>query len=146
VNPDDVTVHRQLDPARIGDLVELFRSAWWARTRDPAEVARAVAGSDLVVALVHEPDDRLVGFARVLTDFTYLATILDVIVAPDGRGAGLGARLMDTLVGDPDLAAVRSVELVCQPDLLPFYRQWGFTDQVGRSTLMRRTTDAGLIG
>lgn len=30
------------------------------------------------------------------------------------------------------------------PDLMPFYRRWGFTDQVGRSRLMRRTSDPRL--
>ncbi|MFI5693207.1 hypothetical protein ACIA58_15275 [Kribbella sp. NPDC051586] len=43
------------------------------------------------------------------------------------------------------LAAVRSLELVCQPELIPFYRRWAFSDQVGASTLMRRSTDTRLI-
>lgn len=77
----------------------------------------------------------MVGFARVITDEVYLAVVLDVIVAPGSRGCGLGAVLMDTIVGHRRLAAVRSVELVCQPDLMPFYRRWGFTEQVGRSRL-----------
>jgi hypothetical protein len=49
--------------------------------------------------------------------------------------------LLDAIVGHPRLAAVRSVELVCQPDLVPFYRRWGITEPVGRSRLMRRTAD-----
>jgi len=49
--------------------------------------------------------------------------------------------LMDTVVGHPQMATVRSIELVCQPDVMPFYRRWGFTDQVGPSRLMRKTAD-----
>ncbi len=45
--------------------------------------------------------------------------------------------LIDAIVKHPRLADVRSVELVCQPDMVPFYR-WGFTDEVGGSRLMRR--------
>ena len=30
------------------------------------------------------------------------------------------------------------IELVCQPELIDFYRRWGFTDHVGASRLMRR--------
>jgi len=45
----------------------------------------------------------------------------------------------------PQLAGVRSVELVCQPELVPFYRRHGFTDQVGHSRLMRRSADLNLI-
>ncbi|MEV0808960.1 hypothetical protein [Micromonospora sp. NPDC050200] len=41
---------------------------------------------------------------------------------------------------------MRSFELVCQPDLMPFYWRWGFTEQVGHSGLMRRTADPRLTG
>ncbi len=56
----------------------------------------------------------------MITDDGYLALVLDVIVE------------------HPRLADVRSVEIVCQPDMVPFYRRWGFTDEVGGSRLMRR--------
>jgi hypothetical protein len=46
---------------------------------------------------------------------------------------------MDAIVAHPRVAVVDSVELVCQPDLVDFYRRWGFTDDVGRSLLMRRS-------
>jgi predicted GNAT family N-acyltransferase len=105
-----------------------------------------LAASDLVLAVVHRPSGRLVGFARVLTDEVYLAVVLDVIVDSGQWGSGLGALLMDAVVGHPRLAGVASVELVCQPELMPFYRRWGFTEQVGRSRLMRRTTDPLLLG
>jgi hypothetical protein len=49
--------------------------------------------------------------------------------------------LLDAVVGHPHLAEVRSIELVCQPGLVPFYRRWGFTDRAGQSGLMRRTED-----
>ncbi|HEX5117030.1 MAG TPA: GNAT family N-acetyltransferase [Pseudonocardiaceae bacterium] len=100
-----------------------------------------LAASDLTLAVVDRESGRLVGFARVLADDVYLAVVLDVIVAPAWRAAGLGAMLMDAVVGHPRLAGVRSIELVCQPELIPFYRRWGFTDQVGPSRLMRGTAD-----
>ena len=104
-----------------------------------------LAGSDIVVAAVDRTSDRFVGFARVITDFTYVALILDVIVAPEFQGCGIGARIMESVVTHPRLAGVRSLELVCQPDVVGFYGRWGFTEQVGNSRLMRRTTDARLM-
>lgn len=77
----------------------------------------------------------------MLTDKTCLAIILDVIVAPDVRGAGVGSAIMDAALAHPSVADVKSIELVCQPDLIAFYWQWNFTDQVGQSRLMRRTAD-----
>lgn len=144
MNRSDVAVSETLEPVRLPQLMGLFASSWWAAERTSAHVAEMVRQSDLVLALVHRPDDRLVGFGRVLTDYTYLAMILDVIVAPEARGAGLGQLLMDGILEHPKLAQVRSVELVCQPELVPFYSRWGFTEQVGRSRLMRRTSDPRL--
>ncbi len=91
------------------------------------------------MTLVSTPDERVVAFVCILTDDTYLALILDVIVAPDYRGQGLGRLLMDSICTHPRVQGVKSLELVCQPELIPFYRRWGFSEQVGRSLLMRRT-------
>ena len=142
----DVEIRSTVGPDQFDRLMDLFASAWWTANRTRDEVARMLAGSDLVVALVHRPADRLVGFARVLTDGVYLAVVLDVVVTPGSRGSGLGALLLDSVVRHPRLSEVRSIELVCQPELVPFYRRWGFTDRVGRSVLMRRTADPLLIG
>jgi predicted GNAT family N-acyltransferase len=81
----------------------------------------------------------------VLTDRTYLAVILDVIVASDVRGSGVATLIMDAVLQHPWVADVKSTELVCQPDLVPFYQRWGFSDQVGQSRLLRRTADPSLI-
>ena len=140
-------VSRDVERIRVPELTELFASAWWATGRTETETRGILAGSDVVVRLTDRSSGRLVGFARVPTDRTYLALILDVITAPDLRGSGIGTMIMDALLEHPWTARVRSVELVCQPDLIAFYRRWGFTDEVGQSRLMRRTpthTDAGI--
>jgi hypothetical protein len=36
------------------------------------------------------------------------------------------------------LDGIESVELSCQPEMVPFYRRWGFDDRLGGSLLMRR--------
>ena len=135
----------ELEPEDLPELLKLFASAWWAARRTETEVRRMLAGSDVAVFVKHPGSGRLVGFARALTDETFLAIVLDVIVAPDTRGAGVGAMLMDHIVRHPRIVDVNSVELVCQPGLMPFYRRWGFTEHVGQSRLMRRTTDPMLI-
>ncbi|WP_405065677.1 GNAT family N-acetyltransferase [Kribbella sp. NBC_01510] len=140
----EIAVLTSVEPARLPDLLHLFATAWWMSDRTLDETVRILAESDLVLTLQDQDTDRLVGFARILTDYAHVALVLDVVVAAEHRGAGLGAALMDAVVSHPRLADVRSIELVCQPELVPFYRRWGFTDEVGRSLLMRRTADARL--
>jgi predicted GNAT family N-acyltransferase len=129
---------------RLPQLVELFASTWWASERTLAQADTIVTNSDVVIGLVDDAD-RLVAFARVLTDTVAFAMIFDVIVAPDVRGTGLGDQLMQRLLARPELAEVGSIELVCRPDLLEFYERFGFTRSVGASRLMRRTTDHRLL-
>jgi GNAT superfamily N-acetyltransferase len=135
---DGVDLQDHLEPERIGQLVELYGAAWWASERDAGGVEQMLAGTDLVLALIDRAADRLVGFARVLTDWRYRAYVYDVIVAEDWRDRGLGRALMDAVVAHPRLAAVELIELSCQPEMVPFYRRWGFSDDVGGSLIMRR--------
>jgi GNAT superfamily N-acetyltransferase len=132
-------VSHDVETVPVPQLLELFASAWWAAGRTETETRDLLAGSDVVVSVTDRSSGRLVGFARVLTDRTQVALILDVVAAPDVRGVGIGIMIMDAVLAHPWVSGVRSVELVCQPDLVGFYRRWGFTDEVGQSRLMRRT-------
>lgn len=142
----DFEVRDHLSPAHVGDLMRLYGDEWWTARRTRPDVERMLAASDLLFAVVEKGSGSLVAFARVLTDRTYLALVLDVIVAPEHRGAGLGRLLMESICSEQALRDVASIELVCQPEHVPLYEKWGFTANVGRSRLMRRTADPRLAG
>ena len=99
---------------------------------------RMLAHTDFVFGFVEEETGQMVAFARVLTDRVYKALVLDVIVAPAHRGAGLGRKLMDAMLAHPELRAVRHWELYCKPEMMPLYRKWGFTNELGEVSFMRR--------
>jgi predicted N-acetyltransferase YhbS len=136
----ELLVLETLDARRQQQLVELLDLTWWASGRSLADVQRMLAHSDAVVGLVEVGGDRLVGFARAISDRTFRALVLDVVVSPEERGSGLGDRVMQELLARPALAGVESIELACQPELHGFYRRFGFSAQVGRSTRMKRAT------
>jgi N-acetylglutamate synthase-like GNAT family acetyltransferase len=135
-----VRIHHEVDEQHLAGLMKLFGSAWWLVDRSREETELILRESDIVMMLVDS--SHVVGFARVLTDYAHVALVLDVVVAPELRGSGYGAMLLDAIVDNPRLSRVRSIELVCQPELVSFYSWWGFTDQVGRSLLMRRSASA----
>jgi predicted GNAT family N-acyltransferase len=137
-------VRESLSGDHAEQLLAMFGMEWWTDRRSADEVGVMLRNSDLVIALVEEATDRLVGFARVLTDEIYLAVILDVMVARDFRGHGTGQMLIEAVLNHPTVANVNSIELVCQPDLMHYYERWGFTGAIGSSRLMRRTSDATL--
>jgi GNAT superfamily N-acetyltransferase len=138
-------VRDRLSTSQVDDLVRLYGNEWWSNTRTRADVERMLQSSDLLFAVVEKSSKSLAAFARVLTDRTYVALVFDVIVAPEHRGGGLGRQLLESICSEPALRDVASIELHCQPELLPFYRKWGFTEQVGRSRLIRRSSDPTLV-
>lgn len=133
----------QLDALRatqVDELLVLYRDLWWAHDRSRADIEVMLAHS-LVIAF-EDGDGALAAFARVVTDQVYKALILDVVVAPQHRGTGLGGRLLDAVVAHPVLAAVRHLELYCAADLVPFYERWGFTVTPAAVHAMRLDRDA----
>jgi predicted GNAT family N-acyltransferase len=138
----DVQVSDSFDRDRLADLMALYAGQWWTKDRQVDDVSAMLDNTDVFATVTDKDTGTLLGFARVLTDRTYVACLLDVIVADESQGKGYGALLMDALVNHPSLANVQSLELSCQEALEKFYERWGFTSRVGGSRLMRRTDSA----
>ena len=130
------TVH-ELDETLIEQLHALYLREWWTEDRSLEETRRCVEGSQVCIGLTDD-SDNLIGFVRVVTDYSFKALIFDVIVAEAHRGTGLGDRLIERVLEHPDLANVKHFELYCRPGIAPFYARHGFTAEVGGVRLMRR--------
>ncbi len=126
-----------LAESQVDDLMRLYQSEWWTRGRQEAEVRQMLQHCDVIVAISEAATGRLVGFARVLTDFVFKAMIFDVIVDTSYRSHGLGRMLMDRIVNHPSLVSVKHLELYCLPEVMPFYERWGFSTDLGNLRLMR---------
>jgi len=81
--------------------------------------------------------DNLIGFTRVLTDFTFKALIFDVIVHLDHRKEKLGDKLINLVKTHSKLRQVKHFELYCLPELFEFYKKHGFDKNIGEIHLMR---------
>jgi predicted GNAT family N-acyltransferase len=103
-------------------LQALYRQTGWAANRSVEDIERMLAGT--IVALGAWQGDRLVGFARAVTDDRFRAYIEDVVIAEEFRGHGLGAEMMAVLM--ERLAHVEEVILSCEDHLIPFYERFGF--------------------
>jgi hypothetical protein len=79
-----IELENGIGPARVGQLVDLYASTWRAAGRTRADLERMLAGCDLLLALVDRSADRLVGFARVLTDDAHPAAVesLELVCRP----------------------------------------------------------------
>jgi GNAT superfamily N-acetyltransferase len=125
-----------LTDEQIDDLHRLYQDEWWSRGRERADIERMLKYSDLIVAFCDSDSKRLVAFSRILTDYVYRAVVFDVIVEPTYRGNGLGRILMDAIANHPALKSVETLILYCLPELIPMYKKWGFTDEIGQLRLL----------
>ena len=126
-----------LTDQQILDLHRLYQAEWWTKGRELSDVRKMLQGPAIVVAVCDSSTKRLVAFARVITDGVYKALIFDVIATPEERGKGLGRLLIESILAHPRLRGVRHFEVYCLPELVPFYEQWGFTDNLGDLHFMR---------
>lgn len=121
-----------LSAADLRQLQGLFqRAAFWARDRTPEDLALAITHSHPVVTAWD--GSTLVGFARATSDGIYRATIWDVVIDPDYQGAGLGRKLVQTVMGHPHMSRVERVYLMTSLQQ-SFYQRIGF--EVNSTTTM----------
>jgi GNAT superfamily N-acetyltransferase len=112
------------DPARLDvEAVHAYlTNSYWATGISRAVVERSIAGS---VCFGLFDDRKQIGFARVITDRATFAYLADVYVLDEYRGRGLGAWLMEVIIGHPDLQGLRRFMLVTR-DAHWLYTKFGF--------------------
>lgn len=131
--PIDITDDRaRLDVTRI---LALYEDTWWAKGRSVDAVRRALEHSHPVVTAWEA--GQLVGFARVISDLTFRATIWDVIVRPSHQRRGIGLAMMRFVLDHPDLRSV-SHFLLLTADKRGFYERLGFTPEREMTMMLRR--------
>jgi len=111
----------KLDLIAIHDF--LTNRSYWARGRSFETVKRSIENS--ICFGVYDNTDKLVGFARVLTDSAVFAYIMDVFILEDFRKQGLGKQLMDAIMKHPDIQGLQRVMLATN-DAHKLYEKFGF--------------------
>ncbi|HEY9525437.1 MAG TPA: GNAT family N-acetyltransferase [Anaerolineales bacterium] len=113
------------DPARldIDTICDFLKRAYWANTRPRERTERAIQNS-LVFGIYDE--DKQIGVARVVSDYSIFAYLCDVFIHEDYRTHGLGKWLMQTILEHPDLREMRRWVLVTN-DAHGLYKQFGFS-------------------
>ncbi|HEY9626784.1 MAG TPA: GNAT family N-acetyltransferase [Coleofasciculaceae cyanobacterium] len=112
---------REIDFNQLQALFEI--TAFWASDRRIEDWVVAIAHSKPVVTVWD--GDRLIGFARATSDGIYRATIWDVVIHPDYQGAGLGRKLVETVLMHPHMNRVERVYLMTTHQQ-HFYERIGF--------------------
>ncbi len=101
----------------------LSQHSGWSNNIPFERVKRSIENS-LNFGLLHQ--DKQIGFARVISDFSTIAYLGDIYVLDSYRGQGLSKKLMDCVMAHPHLQGLRRwILLTNTADWL--YEKYGFT-------------------
>jgi GNAT superfamily N-acetyltransferase len=107
-----------------GNVTRMLSKAFWSFGIKKEEVTRGAKNSALVVG-AFTPENKQIGYSRVISDRTRFAYILDVIVDENYRKQGIGQAMINFILNHPDLQDVYQWLLVTK-DAHGVYMKSGF--------------------
>jgi len=135
-----MTIVYRFSEQHIEQLYQLYQDVGWGGERTLDGTRSCVENAQVCIGIL-DKEHKLIGFTRVLSDFTYKALIFDVIVASEHRGNGLAQQLIELVKHHDKLKNVRHFELYCLPEMMGFYSKLGFSSYVDSLNLMRLTNN-----
>lgn len=113
-----------LGPDDVPGALALLQDQYWNSEVTPAALSRALLLTSAWVG-AHDESGRLIATARAIADGGKFAFILDVAVAPEWRGRGLGQAVVGLLLAHPQVRDVRVARLRTR-DARTLYARFGF--------------------
>jgi len=95
----------------------------WPHPPSPETHLRQLRGSDYVVLAIDVKTGLVVGFVTALSDGVLSGFIPLLEVLPAYQGQGIGRALMTRILDR--LGHLPNVDLLCDPDVVPFYEHFG---------------------
>lgn len=124
MTPEIYKVHRTVGFHDVRQVTDLLNKTYWAQERTAATVALSLENS-LCFSVYHpEKSDKLIGFARVVTDYSTMYWLCDVVVDENFRGAGIGKKIMEAITGDHGLDGLKGI--LATRDAFGLYEKFGF--------------------
>ena len=101
----------------------------WPNPPSPQTHLRILQKSTAVELAVDDTTGRVVGFINALSDGVLMAYIPLLEVLPEYQGQGIGRTLVERMLAR--LGGLYAVDLLCDPELQPFYAQAGMQPATG---------------
>lgn len=104
------------------DVKRLLEQTYWAQER-PLETIRKSMEHSLCFG-VFSPQGKLIGFARMITDYAVTYYVSDVVIDAEHRNHSIGTHLIKYMTECPEAAGLKGVLLTTYAH--DFYEKLGF--------------------
>ena len=108
---------------KLEDIQRLLKLTYWADQRSPETVEKSVRNASCYGIFLDDVN-KLVGFARVISDYATTFYLADVIIDPEYQRRGLGTALVSYVLSQPVYQGLRGILLTKNAHGL--YRKFGF--------------------
>ena len=114
----------------LDEVAGLLKMTYWADKR-PAEQIRKSMDNSSCYGVYLDDGKKLVGFARVISDYATTYYLCDVIIDTSYQHMGLGTALVSYIESLPEYAGLRGILIT--RDAHNLYRKFGFEVLNGRA-------------
>ena len=118
------------DQINTDEVVKLLRTTYWANKRSKEQIRKSMDNS-VCYGVYLDDEQKLIGFARVISDFATTWYLADVIIDPAYRHMGFGKILVSHIVSQPEYAGLRG--FLFTRDAHGLYEKYGFKTVDGRA-------------
>jgi len=118
----------------IDKVYELLRNSYWANNRKREITIKAIENS-LCIGIYFK--EKMIGFARIVTDYATMYWLCDVIIDDNYRKNGLGKKLIEIITQMKELDGMFGI--LATRDAHGLYERYGFK-KIGEK-FMRKDAD-----
>ncbi len=111
------------DKMNVDEVIRLLRMTYWADQRPAEQIEKSMQNSSCYGVRL-EDDKKLVGFARIISDYATTYYLCDVIIDTACQHMGLGTALVSYIESLPEYAGLRGILIT--RDAHDLYRQFGY--------------------
>ena len=111
----------------------LLKQSYWANQRPEETIIKSIENS--ICYGVYKMNE-LIGFGRVVTDYSTVYWICDIIIDPKYRGNNLGKMLMKNIMETCELEGLLGI--LATKDAHGLYEQYGFVREPDKFMLKKR--------
>ena len=113
----------ELKKMNLEDIVRLLKMTYWADKRTVEQIDKSTHNSSCYGVYI-EAERKLVGFARVISDYATTYYLCDVIIDNDYQHNGLGTALISYIEQLPQYAGLRGILIT--RDAHALYKRFGY--------------------
>lgn len=113
----------------------LLENCFWSKNVTLSHVKKFIQHS-LCFGVYSTNSNQLIGFGRVVSDYTTFAYITDVVIDPSHRHKGIGTRLINNIFTHPELQNLKTWSLRTTKEAREIYTNLGFVTAKDPETLL----------